>query len=140
MNDKGGFGIEDSPFQILAAVIVLLITAAVGAQLLNSFMHGSECQKASDAALEIQKYANLVSAESAGSKKIVSVSIPAESRILFNGGVVLNTRSDRCVGNKTLSVEGVSIQSSEVLNPGYHTLELEFLISHGDAIINVTRL
>ncbi|ODS40873.1 MAG: hypothetical protein A7315_07455 [Candidatus Altiarchaeales archaeon WOR_SM1_79] len=138
LNDKRGFGVEDAPFQIAAAVIVLLVTVGIGAYVLNSFQHGNECQKASEAALEIQKYARLVSAGSEGSRKIISVGLPDESSITFDGDILLYT-GEGCVGNKTLSVEGISIQGNQ-LGPGSHNLKLIYVKSGSAWMVNVSKI
>ena len=129
IRDKGGFGIEDAPFQIVAAVLILVVTAAIGIHLWNNFQCGNQCQDAAEAALDIHKYSKLVSAGSEGSQEVIYCRIPQGFEISFNGGIILDGTKNKCgcITTKTLEVKGVSVEGQR-LGQGYHKLALRFEI------------
>lgn len=145
INDKGGFGIEDAPFQIIAAVLILVVTAGIGIHIWNNFQCGNQCQDAAEAALDIRKYSKLVSAGSEGSQKVIHCHIPQGFGISFRSGdVVLEEIDDKCgcleAREKTLGVEGVHITGDDLVGPGYYKLKLEFQINMGQSTVEVAEV
>ena len=147
IEDKRGFGIEDAPFQILAAVVILVVTAGIGMHLWGNFNCGNQCHEAAETALDIHKYSKLLSAGSVGSQKIIHCRLPQGFEITFsNGNFTLDGTGNKCdcITTKELGVEGVNIDGSgigDTLDSGYHKLKLVFEIdSNGDPKVKITKL
>jgi len=145
IEDAGGFGIEDAPFQIIAAVLILVVTAGIGIHIWNNFQCGNQCQDAAEAALEIHKYSKIVSAKSAGATDVIHVRIPQGFTISFSGGdiVLSETGTNRCdcdIGTKDLNVEDVYITGNDLVGPNDFRLKLEFKINIEQSTVEVTEV
>ncbi len=142
IKDNRGIGIEDAPFQILAAVLVLVVAVGIGMHIWINFNCGNQCQNAAESALDIQKYSNLLSAGSDGSQKIIYCKLPQGFVMTFTDGDIVLDGSDNecdCFGIKTLNVEDVEV-TGVPLTSGQHKLKLEYKIEGGQSKVEVTKL
>ena len=139
-----GFGVEDSPFMILAAVAVMLLVVWIGINIMASFVEGNEKQAATDASIEIYKRARLVSLGYDGSSERVSVSIPGgyavsvDSSIVALKGVENGTRENTTQLTEPMSVQGIDImgEESNLISAGEHDVLLTYSAKDGTVFVS----
>jgi len=138
---KKGFGVEDTPFMITAAVLVMMVVVWIGSSALATFTNGNERQAAADAASEIFKRARLVSVGYDGSSDRLRVSVPEGYALRIDGSVVAlgnctNGSVDGAVElTSPMSVQGVSI-IGDTIGPGEHKVSLVY--SRKDGTVSVS--
>lgn len=145
LEDERGFGVEDSPFMILATVAVLLLVVAMGIQVMGNFVSGNQYQAAGEAAMTIYKRAKLLSLSYHGSYERFAVSIPERYAVRVDGNIValknvgfLNNTLQPGYGEigEPLIVRGVDIipLSGDVIPPGRHEVNLTYSTENGPKI------
>jgi len=118
---RKGFGVEDAPFMILAAVAVMMLIIWIGINVMAQFVEGNEYQAAVEASTEIYKRAKLVSLGYDGSSDRIKVSIPQNYAIAIDGGSVVATgltKVNESFTNATELTEPMSIQGIEIVSDG----------------------
>lgn len=138
--DERGFGVEDSPFMILATIVVLLLVVAIGTNVLIKFMEGNERQAAADAAMEIYKRARLLSLSYDGSTDRFSVSVPRGYVVKVDGDVVTLKGTESGGFSKItepMSIQGVDIESSsgDLISSGGHKIVLTYYAKDGPRVL-----
>lgn len=131
---KKGFGVEDAPFMLLAAVAVMLLITWIGINIMASFVEGNERQSAVEASTEIYKRAKLLSLGYGGSSDKLQVSIPQGYQIRVDGNVVAlhgvdvnGTLENLTELTPPLGIIGVGITSEPSnLEAGDHDLRLVY--------------
>ena len=112
LKDNKGTGMQDSPFMILIAVLVLVFAAALGVYLLKNFLDVQRQTNAVDAAENIYNTADLLSAGAQGSTRTIWVKVPTGYSITMDGDVTLK-EGDEIVG-KSLHISGVRITGNSL--------------------------
>jgi hypothetical protein len=141
---RKGFGVEDAPFMLLAAVVVMLIITWIGISIMASFVEGNEHQSAVEASTEIYKRAKLLSLGYDGSSDRLQVSIPRGYEIKVDGNVVAlkgieinGTLENLTELTDPLSILGVGITSEpSKLEAGDYTLTMVY--NSKDAKIDIS--
>ena len=141
---KKGIGIEDTSFMILAAVLVMLVTAGIAGTAMMSFLNDNERQTAFDSASEIYKRARMLSLAYEGSSDVFDIIVPPRYGIriddeisalgdaFFDNGT-LNSASETIASPYVL--EGVRLQTDNIIiPPGEHTILLEYSLENGREI------
>lgn len=134
IHNTKGFGVEDTPFMILATVIVIMFVTWMGISVMAQFVEGNEYQAAVEASTDIYKRAKLLSLGYDGSADSISVSLPEGYSILIDGGIVARkeepineTHSDMTELSEILEIQGVPMTfEEEVLIAGRHDLRLHY--------------
>jgi uncharacterized protein (UPF0333 family) len=123
---KKGFGVEDTPFMILATVAVMMLVVWIGVGVMAQFTQGNEHQSAINAASNIYKAARLVSLGHNGSSDEVFVSVPGGYSISIDGGIVALKTEDNSSSQLTdeLTISGVGIIADSEIPPGEYTIKL----------------
>jgi len=134
-----GFGVEDTPFMIIAAVLVMMVVVWVGSSALVGFIKGNERQAAADAASEIFKRARLVSVGYDGSSDRLRVSVPVGYAVRIDGSVVALGNCTNGTGSgveltQPMSIQGVRIVGGTI-GPGQH--EVSLVYSRKDGTVSV---
>ncbi|MBN2517291.1 MAG: hypothetical protein JXB14_00440 [Candidatus Altiarchaeota archaeon] len=135
LGNRRGFGVEDSPFMILAALAVVFIVVATGVQVMGNFIHGNQHQLTAEAAMEIYKRARLLSLAYDGSFDRFEVSVSEGYAVLLDGNIA--ALEDAEFVNGTLQpgysrmgdqmvVKGMDIKSepTHILPPGRHEINM----------------
>ena len=130
-NDEGGFGLQDSPFMILIAVIIIAFVAVLGIHITSSFMDVQEHANAVAAAEKIYNTANMLSLGASGSSRTIWVKIPGGYDIDFNGNVTL--RDDKGVVGVPLHIDGINITGGGLSGGEKHHLKLGFNVEDGNS-------
>ena len=135
---RKGFGLEDSPFMILATVAVMLLTVWIGVNVLGSFVNGNDYQSAVEASSDIYKRARLVGMGYDGSSDTVFVSVPQGYAVLVDGYVVAVKQSGNSTSELTerMEMSGVPMQGANgsLMGPGDHEVRLEYSKDEGISI------
>lgn len=134
IRNKKGFGVEDAPFMILAAVAVMMLVVWIGINVMLQFVEGNEHQAAVEASTEVYKRAKLLSLGYDESSDRLRVSVPNGYAIRLDGAVVaLGEYSNESPENATkltepMSLRGVVIagEGSNFIGPGEHDLILVY--------------
>jgi hypothetical protein len=114
-HNKKGFGVEDAPFMILAAVAVMMLVVWIGVSAMAQFVSGNERQAAVEAAADIYARARLVSLGYEGSSDRISVSLPRGYAIRVDGGIAaFGGATNGSLENATQLTEQISIQGVEM--------------------------
>jgi len=129
---KKGFGVEDAPFMLLSAVVVMLLITWIGINIMASFVEGNERQSAVEASTEIYKRAKLLSLGYDGSSDRLQVSIPKSYQVKVDGNVVAlhgvdvnGTLENLTELTEPLKIPGVGVVSEPpTLEAGTHNLKL----------------
>ncbi len=137
---KKGFGVEDTPFMITAAVLVMMVVVWVGSSALATFTNGNERQAAADAASEIFKRARLVSVGYDGSSDHLKVFVPEGYAVHIDGSVVaLGNCTNGTEGavelTQPMAIQGVSIVGGDIRS-GEH--EVSLVYSRKDGTVSVS--
>lgn len=130
---RKGFGAEDAPFMVLAAVAVMMVVTWIGINAMASFVNGNERQAAVDASTEIYKRAKLASLGYDGSSERVTVSIPRGYAVILSGSIVAVSTISGPVENSTeltepMRLQGVDIagNGSDAIGEGMHDVLLTY--------------
>jgi len=139
---RKGFGTEDAPFMILAAVAVMMVVTWIGINAMAMFVEGNERQAAVDASTEIYKLTKLVSLGYDGSSERTSLSIPRGYAIIIDGsvgavsGVVNGSIINATELTEPMILEGIQIigNDSGVMGEGKHDMVLVYSAKDGKVI------
>ena len=135
LNNKG-FGVEDTPFMILATVAVMMLIVWIGMNIMVKFVEGNEYQAAVEASTEIYKRAKLVSLGYDGSSERLQVSIPEGYSVRVDGSVVALLDSEELTD--AMVIQGISVVSagSNTIGSGDHELTLTYSADDGTVVIS----
>lgn len=141
---RKGFGAEDAPFMILAAVAVMMVVTWIGINAMASFGEGNERQAAVDASTEIYKRAKLVSLGYDGSSERIGLSIPRgyamriEGSIVALGGVVNGSTDNATELTEPMVVQGIHIvgNDSDIMSEGMHNIVLVYSARDDKVIVS----
>jgi len=145
LRNRKGFGVEDVPFMILAAVAVMMLIVWIGMNAMAQFVEGNEQQAAVEASAEIYKRAKLVSLGYDGSSDSFAVSVPRNYALVIDGGQIVAMSGEYVNGTFValneltgpLSIRGVDISSSDGQIPeGDHNITV--IYSRKDARVTVS--
>ncbi len=137
---RKGFGVEDTPFMILASVAVIMMVVWIGISAMATFVEGNEHQAAARAASDIYKRARLVSLGYDGSSDRLTVSIPEGYAVLLDGEVaaagelrfVNDTLTNSTLLTDPMGIRGVEIEGDESMMPsGTHDVLLVYSAEDG---------
>jgi hypothetical protein len=142
--NKKGLGVEDTSFMILAAVLVMLVTAGIAGTAMMSFLNDNERQTAFDSASEIYKRARMISLAYEGSSDAFDILVPPKYGIRIDGEISAlegaffdngSLNSEAAAIASPYVLEGVKLQTDdEIIPPGEHTILLEYSLENGREI------
>jgi len=137
---RKGFGVEDTPFMILATILVMMFVVWIGMNVMAQFTEGNERQAAIEASAEIYKRAKLLSFGYDGSSDRLTVSVPDKYMISLDDGSVVTLHYLDAPENATaltepMGIAGVAI-SGDTLLAGNHDLVLTY--SRDDSTIFIS--
>lgn len=135
-NDDGGFGLQDSPFMILIAVIIIAFVAVLGMHIISNFMDVQRHANAVAAAEKIYNTANMLSLGASGSSRTIWVKIPDGYEIDFNGNITL--RDDEGVVGVPLHINGINIMGEALSGGEKHHLKLGFYVKDSNSTVTVS--
>jgi hypothetical protein len=133
--NKKGFGVEDSPFMILATVAVMMFVAWIGIETMAGFIAGNEHQSAVEASTDIYKRAKLLSIGYEGSSDELMVTVPEGYVVLIDDTIVSlgdlhyenGTLTNSTELSEPLSIKGIPLVSKESLLPaGNHIVNMTY--------------
>ncbi len=135
---RKGFGLEDSPFMILATVAVMLLTVWIGVNVLGSFVNGNDYQAAVEASSGIYKRARLVGMGYDGSSDRLFVSVPQGYAVLVDGCLVAVRQDGNTTSELTerMVMSGVAIHgvNGPLMGPGDHDVTLTYSKNDGISV------
>ena len=134
--NKKGFGVEDTPFMILATVAVMMLIVWIGVSVMESFVKGNERQAAVEASTDIYKRAKLASLGYDGSSERLGVSIPEGYAVRIDGSVVALSDSEELTGEMAIQGVGIVSSGSATLGSGDHDLTLIYSAEDGEVIVS----
>jgi hypothetical protein len=143
LRNRKGFGVEDTPFMLLAAVAVMMLVVWIGMSAMAQFVEGNEQQAAVEASTEIYKRAKLVSLGYDGSSDSFAVSVPRKYALVISrgeivavGGEYVNETFVPSAGlTEPLSIRGVDM-SGGMIPEGDHNITV--IYSRKDARVTVS--
>ncbi|MBN2251926.1 MAG: hypothetical protein JW724_07620 [Candidatus Altiarchaeota archaeon] len=133
--DERGLGVADSPFMILAAVILMAFTVALGIYITSSFMDSAARANAVDAAETIYNAADTLSAGALDSSRTLWVKIPEGYSITFDGDVSLSDK-DGIIG-VPLHLSGVEVTGETLEGTGRYHLKITYVREYEKPMIKV---
>ena len=141
---RKGFGTEDAPFMILAAVAVMMVVTWIGINAMASFVEGNERQTTVEASTEIYKLARLVSLGYDGSSERVCLSIPSGYAVIIDGsvGAVSGVTNGSIINATELTepmiLEGIQIVGNDldIMDEGKHNAILVYSAKDGKVIVS----
>ncbi len=131
---------QDSPFMILVAVLVLIFVATLGIYVLKNFLDVQRQTNAVDAAENIYNTADLLSAGAEGSTRTIWVKVPNGYNITLEDGSVTLKENGKLIG-APMHIEGVPITGNDLAgrDEKYH-LKLEQSTSSSGTKIVVSEI
>lgn len=139
LKNNKGTGMQDSPFMVLVAVLVLVFAAALGVYLLKNFLDVQRQTNAVDAAENIYNTADLLSAGAQGSTRTIWVSLPEGYTIGFSGNLTLTDAGGNLIGSP-MHIEGVPIAGNALTVGKKYHLKLEQEASGNGTEITVSEI
>ncbi len=139
LKDTRGSGLQDSPFMILLAVLVIVFVTALGTGIAKSLMDLQQHANAVDAAEKIYDAADLLSAGAGGSSRTLWVNIPAGYEISCDGN--LSLKDGKGTIGQPLKVDGITFEPATLQgrNEKYH-LKIEYASGDGSPTITVSEI
>jgi hypothetical protein len=139
IQNRRGFGVEDTPFMILAAVAVIMLVTWMGLETMASFVEGNDYQAAVEASTGLYMRCRTLTLANAGSSDEITIDIPKGYAVSINGSLsslAIDFENETFTNytNLTdpLSLKGYPISATDPIVPsGRHKFRL---INNGDNI------
>ena len=135
--DNRGSTLQDSPYMILAALFLLVFSAAIGLYIAKNLLNLEKHAGAIDAAQKIYNSADLLSAGAEGSTRTLWTKIPAGYEISFDSGNITLTDEKGTVGQPML-IQGVRLEGTKLTGGKNYHLILVYTIHDGESKVTVS--
>lgn len=137
--DERGTGLQDSPFMILLAVLVIVFVTALGTTIAKNLLDVQNNANAIDAAEKIYNAADLLSAGASGSTRTLWVGIPGGYEISCEENLTL--KDDKGAIGTPLYIEGIGFEKKTLKGrqEKYH-LRLEYVTQDGKSMILISEI